>query len=317
VEPVERRVDVHQHVWTEPLVAALAARRDRPRVRRGHDGGGWVLELDGEPDYPIADDVAERERLVGSDGVDLALVAMSMPVGIEGLPAREAEPLLDAYTEGVRALPDAFGAWGAVGVAEPDAAAVDACLDAGCVGVALPAGALATPARVERLGAVLARLEERDAPLFVHPGPARGDDLQGAPGWWPALTSYVAEMNAAWHAFAAIGNENHSRQGAVGNENHSRLRVVFAMLAGLAPLHHERLGARGGPAERVAQSNLFYDTSSYGPRAIDAMARCVGVDQLVYGSDRPIVEPGPCPLDDAGRHATLVTGPARLLGSAA
>jgi hypothetical protein len=43
----------------------------------------------------------------------------------------------------------------------------------------------------------------------------------------------------------------------------------------------------------VLDSNLFYDTSSYGPRAVRAMARIVGPEQLVYGSDRPVVEPHP------------------------
>ena len=35
----------------------------------------------------------------------------------------------------------------------------------------------------------------------------------------------------------------------------------------------------------------FFDTSSYGPSAIDAMLRVVGVDRLLYGSDRPVIEP--------------------------
>ena len=63
------------------------------------------------------------------------------------------------------------------------------------------------------------------------------------------------------------------------------------MLAGLAPLHAERLAARGGPVEAVHDPLTFFDTSSYGPRAIDAMLRVVGVDRLLYGSDVPVVEP--------------------------
>jgi len=88
------------------------------------------------------------------------------------------------------------------------------------------------------------------------------------------MTSYVAQMNAAWHAFVAFARPEHPR-----------LRVVFALLAGGAPFHLERLAARGGPAERAHDPLLFYDTSSYGPRAIDTAARFVGVDQLVHGSD--------------------------------
>jgi 6-methylsalicylate decarboxylase len=275
------RVDCHQHVWTGPLLDALARRSERPRVRDG------VLQLDGEADYRIDSDLEARVELAAADGVDLALVAPSLPAGIA-----EHGELSDAYVEGASHLPEPFGVWGVV--SEPDAAAVDAQLDAGFVGIAVAAPALAG----EALAPVLERLEARDAPLFVHPGPARAD----GPSWWPAMTSYIEQMHTAWHAFVAFGRDRFPR-----------LRVLFALLAGLAPLHLERLRARGGPADKAIDSNLFYDTSSYGPRALDAMARSVGIDQLVYGSDRPLAVPEPCPLGPAARHATLVTNPERLL----
>jgi hypothetical protein len=72
---------------------------------------------------------------------------------------------------------------------------------------------------------------------------------------------------------------------------------------------------RGGPAGAVNDPNLFYDTSSYGPRAIAAMAEAVGVDQLVTGSDRPVVDPPLVPPLGA-RAETLMTttNVQRLLG---
>jgi hypothetical protein len=86
------------------------------------------------------------------------------------------------------------------------------------------------------------------------------------------------------------------------------------MLAGLAPLHAERLAARGGPAGAVLDPHLFYDTSSYGPRAIAAMAAVVGLDQLVTGSDRPVVDP-PLrpPLGERAAVLTATTNVHRLL----
>ncbi|MHB8243673.1 MAG: hypothetical protein ACYDHN_17015, partial [Solirubrobacteraceae bacterium] len=76
-----------------------------------------------------------------------------------------------------------------------------------------------------------------------------------------------------------------------GRPSHPHLRVIFTMLSGLAPLHGERLALRGGPAPPAPDPLVFYDTSSYGPTAVRAMAEIVGPDQLVYGSDRPVVEP--------------------------
>jgi hypothetical protein len=113
-------------------------------------------------------------------------------------------------------------------------------------------------------------------------------------------------MHAAWHAFLHAGRPAHPR-----------LRVLFAMLAGGAPLQLERLAARGGPAEGVHDPLLFYDISSYGPRALEAMIRVVGAGQLVHGSDRPVVEAVVPPADTALGHALLRVNPARLLERAA
>ena len=77
-------IDVHQHVWPDALIEALRARQTPPRMR------GWTLELAGEPDYevdPSAHDSDERAAQARDDGLDLALVSLSSPLGIESLRA--------------------------------------------------------------------------------------------------------------------------------------------------------------------------------------------------------------------------------------
>jgi hypothetical protein len=280
-------VDVHQHLWSEPLLEALAKRRELPFVR--HRTGLTVLHLAGAHPYVIdreAEEADRRATLVHSDGLDRALVCLSSPVGIEALPRSEAEELLDAYHEGALDLPAEFGVWGAVALDGLDPDDVDRTLARGCVGVSLPAGALASTEAAARVAPALVRLEERDAPLLVHPGPAPWSaPVPGSltdPLWWPALTGYVSEMQAAWLTFVSIVRREHPR-----------LRVVFAMLAGGAPLLCERLAARGGPGVDCHDPLAFYDCSSFGPMAIEAIARQVGAEQIVYGSDRPVVEPDP------------------------
>jgi predicted TIM-barrel fold metal-dependent hydrolase len=192
--------------------------------------------------------------------------------------------LIDAYLDGLAGLPEQFGAWGPVALEGRSADDVDAVLARGCVGVSLPAGALGTPHALAALAPLLERLEHWDAPVFIHPGPGLGERPQESsladPLWWPAMTRYVAQMQAAWLSFAAIGRRDHPR-----------LRILFAMLAGGAPLLGERLHARGGPRVDLRDPLTFYDVSSFGPDAIDAMTRLVGAAQLLYGSDRPVVEP--------------------------
>jgi 6-methylsalicylate decarboxylase len=299
------RIDVHQHLWPEPLLDALARRRRPPRlVRRGD---GWTLRMHGEADAPL--DLSDHDpdlrlRAMDARGIDHALVALSVPLGIEALPADEAAPLLAAYHAGVAQLPARFGAWAAVGLAEPDPGALGELLDRGFVGACIAAEALSGPDGFAALAPVLALLERRGAPLFVHPGPSprtlETASEHGAPGWWPAMTRYVASMNAAWHAFAVAGRPAHPR-----------LRVCFAMLAGLAPLQRERLVARGG--RPVADPLTFVDTSSYGARAVDAAIRELGVDALVHGTDLPVVEAPDLGLGLAVRVALHERNPARLL----
>ncbi|MFT4049491.1 MAG: amidohydrolase family protein [Solirubrobacterales bacterium] len=304
------KIDIHQHHWTVPLLAALGTRTSPPFARA--DDGDWILTLAGEADTRLTlDDLdiqARAERLAAA-GFDAAVLAISSPAGIEDLPVSESRPLIEAHLEGVRRLAAVPGPrllhWGVGSAWRVDTGEVDAQLSAGAVGWSIPAGAIAAPEGFERQRELLAYLEECDAPLFVHPGPGPFSELAiGSPklAWWPALTRYVAEMSAAWHAFVAVGRERHPK-----------LRVVFAMLAGLAPLHIARLDSRGGPAGAAFDPLLWYDTSSYDARTIEAVSGIVGPGQIVFGSDAPVIESEDLPRElverAAGDNAARLFGP--------
>jgi hypothetical protein len=307
------KIDVHQHLWTEPLVEALAERSELPFVRR--ENGLTVLYLAGERPYVIDlrdEDPERRASLVELDGLDRALLCLSSPLGIEWLAPEESRSLIGAYHDGALSLGEPFGVWGAVPLGRPDQQDVDHALEIGCVGISLPAGALASVEALTRLHPVLARLELLEAPLLVHPGPgcaparaaSSAEMSLSDPLWWPALTRYVAGMQAAWIAFLACGRAKHPR-----------LRVIFTMLGGLAPLQGERLSSRGGPAGRHDDPLVFYDTSSYGPTAIGSVARLVGAQQLLHGSDRPVLEPRAPGLCEALDWDPTVEGTRRALGA--
>jgi 6-methylsalicylate decarboxylase len=294
------RVDVHQHIWTTPLLDALAARERLPFVRWAD--GLAVLHCAGEQAWAIdvaSETAPRRAELARADGLDRVIVALSSPIGIEALPREEAEFLIDSHLAGIETLGSQFAAWGPVALDRPDPDDVDALLARGCVGVTLPAGALAGPDALAQIEPLLDRAEARRATVFVHPGPARSASLTD-PLWWAALTDYVAQMQAAWLTFATVGRRRHPT-----------LRILFAILAGGAPLHVERLAARGGPPVDLHDPLTFYESSSYGPAAIEAFARHVGPQQLVYGSDRPVIEPPQTEWD-----ATLQANAARLIETA-
>jgi hypothetical protein len=286
-------IDVHQHLWTGSFVDALRARTSPPYL------DGWTLILDGEPPYTVdPQDHADRD----TTGLELALVSLSSPLGIEFLPPEECWPLLDAYHDGALALGEPFGVWAATCHSEPDPGRLARDLDRGCAGLQIPATA-------EPDDRLLDVLTERDLPLFVHPGPAAPANLFAHSGaaapakaWWPALVPYVQQMHASWHYFHAVVRPRHPR-----------LRVCFALLAGLAPLHSERLIARGGTNRGQVDQSFFVETSSYGPRAIDAIVRELGIDVVVNGSDAPYATAPDPGMGTAAAHAIRVTNPRRLL----
>jgi 6-methylsalicylate decarboxylase len=264
---------------------------------------GWALELTGQragEEEPRDHDPELRARQATAAGLTLALVSLSSALGIESLAPDEAAPLLGAYHDGALELPAPYGAWAAAGLVEIDPGALARELDRGFVGLQLPASAIADAAGYERAGPLLAELERRRRPLFIHPGPS-APAAPGTPVWWPAMVDYVQQMHAAWYAFRVHGRARHPR-----------LSVCFAMLAGLAPLHGERFRARAGEGSRLDEQ-VFLETSSYATRAIDATIRVLGVDVLVNGSDRPYAAPLEAQLSPATSAALHRLNPFRLL----
>ena len=293
------KTDIHQHLWTEPLVQALAQRREFPFVRDEH--GLTVLYLAGERPYVIdlaSEAPARRAELVSSDGLDRALVCLSSPLGIESLPRAQALGLLDAYHEGALALGEPFGVWGALALDRPDPDDVDRALDRGCVGISLPAGALAGVDRLARLRPLLARLERRGAPLFVHPGP----------GYRARIGRHARRRRALARRSRSGGRRSRTTSptctrpclrssppdGPSTPSCGSSSRCSRASRRCIA----ERLAARGGPSASSRDPTARTTRSSSttppptGPLAIGALADAIGgPGQLLYGSDRPVVEP--------------------------
>jgi len=294
-------VDVHQHVWPDALVEELRRRSQPPRL------DGWTLLTSGEPPFevnPADHRTGRRSEQAAGDGVGRVIVGLSSPLGIEYLAPEDAEPLLDAYHHGVTELGAPFAGWAAACLTEIDAPGLAKQLDRGFAGLQLPATAVADESGYRWCGPLLDVLAERDLPLFIHPGPAPGTGA-GGPAWWAAVVPYVQQLHAAWFAFRVYGRPAYPR-----------LRVCFTALAGLAPLHGERLAARGGAdplARGAVDPHMFVETSSYGSRAVDSVLRVLGVDVLVFGSDRPYAQPHPdLGLGEAAHHAIRVANPARL-----
>ena len=313
------RIDLHQHLWPAPLTDALR-RRTAPPSLEGRDGT-VVLRLEHEPDCTVdlsRHDLDARIAALDEAGVDRAVVSLSSPFGIESLPAPEAEELIAAYHDGVADLADRsqgrIAAWAATPLAADDSGAstVAAALDSGFVGASVPSAALASGEAIDRVAPLLDLLESRGAPLFVHPGPAPGTApyarTEGMPVWWPNLGIYPGLSIAAYFAWRACGQARWPR-----------LRVCFAIMAGAGPFLEERWRAFSGERGLIDR-NVFLDTASCGRLALECALATYGVEQVVFGTDIPVIGAGSlsralAELGPAVEQAVTASNPLRLLES--
>jgi predicted TIM-barrel fold metal-dependent hydrolase len=153
---------------------------------------------------------------------------------------------------------------------------------------------------------LLGRLEAAGQLLFVHPGA----DVGAGPGaWWAPGVAYAAQMQAAYASWVAAGAQRWPR-----------LRVIFALLGGGAPFQVERLIRRGLDPRAPFAPNTWFDTSSYGVRAIELSLQTFGAGRLVFGSDGPIDSVTDAravigSFGDALETELLVSNPLSILGA--
>ena len=265
------------------------ARSEPPRItpdgaRLELADGIWDAELD-------AHELSARLALLDRDGVDVAVVSLPPTLGVYDLP-----DIVDAYHQGIAELIEAAdGRLAAFSAGE----VVD-----GFPGVCVSGRDVVDD--FDGFAHVLGEAEETGRVVFVHPGPAIR--RVAAPGWWGAVVDYTAQQQAAYATWLARGLESYPS-----------LRVVFAILAGGAPIQLERLRSRGWDTRRAQSPNVFFDTASYGRRAFELCLATFGFRQLVYGTDVPVVDSGPtadalAEFGEAVSNAARVENPSLLLG---
>ena len=253
---------MHQHLWPQSFIDALQRRQAVPFLE------GNALSLpEGTYDVDLCDHLLEtRLALLDASEIDVAIVSLQSTLGLESLDAAEWAYLEGIWEEGILELAEAAG-----GRIVPLAASRPR---EGFAGVSIGADTLDD---LDSLAPVLDALRGSGF-LFVHP--VAGSPPPGAPPWWPALVDYTAQMQRAYFAWLAEGQ---SRWPEVD--------VVFAILAGGAPVQLERLASRGVDVRSVLYPNVFFETSSYGRRALEVCVETFGVEQLVHGSDAPVIDP--------------------------
>ncbi len=257
-------IDFHQHLWPESFCAALTLRSEPPFLR-----GTELITPEGRFVFdPAAHDPKRRIALLDRDEIDIAVVSLQPSLGLEELESGVREELEIAWIDGMRELVGstdgrfrALAPWRVV---------------PGFAGVSVGASAVSDLA----VGAgVLAAAEAAGVVVFVHPE-SEGALPEDKPEWWHWSAGYTGQMQRSYLTWLSGGRARHPS-----------LKIVFAMLAGGAPFHHERLTHRGVDVRTTLDPDTLFETSTYGRRAIELVIETFGVERLVYGSDVPVVDP--------------------------
>lgn len=296
-----RSVDIHQHLLPEPFLAALRARRTPPFL-----DGDRLVTREGRFTFDLAgQDPVARVRGLDALGIDLAVLSLQPSLGLDELAVQERDALERAWVEGIADV--VAGSGGRLAALAPGRVLP------GFVGVSVGASELLADldGGVEGAGsAALAAADAVGALVFVHPEAERAPAAPGRPDWWNWLVGYPGQMQAAYLAWLAGGRARRPH-----------VRIVFALLAGGAPFQHERLAHRGADLRSLLDPDVYFDTASYGRRAIELCIESFGIENLLYGSDVPVIDPAPTlaavrGFGEAVARFLTVENPARLVDHA-
>lgn len=283
--------DAHQHLWPAAFVDALLARTEPP-----HLVGSELTTREGTFSIDLGlHDPGKRLQMMDRDEIDVGVLSLQPSLGFDGLAVDERESLEEIWSESVLELTSTSGGrFAAFSPSRPRE---------GFVGISIGASAFAD---FDRIAAVLDAAAEAGIVVFVHP--EAGEPASAArPEWWNWVTTYPARAQEAYLAWLAFGRDRWPD-----------LRVLFAILGGGGPFHLERLARRGVDVRSALDANTFFDVATHGRRAIELCVETFGVSQLVYGSDLPVIDPGPTlaavrGFGEAVAHVLQSDTPARLL----
>ncbi|MFJ9965013.1 amidohydrolase family protein [Streptomyces avermitilis] len=261
-----QRIDVHTHGVSDEAIAMIADRGFRPT-------GGYRISARWTPDAALA----------YMDRHDIAAQLMSMPLSFAGTDddpgfgTRLARTINEGHAELIAKHPDRFGAFATLPADGPDEAlaelthALDELRLDGVVLTSNTAGHyLGDPA----LEPVLAELERRQAPVFVHPEDCPHIDILG----FGRPTSIVEfPFDTARTVTNALYTGVFQR--------YPNLRLILAHCGGALPT----LGWRIDPAHVASVlRGLYYETALAGSRnSLLPTLEVTTPDHILFGTDWP------------------------------
>jgi 6-methylsalicylate decarboxylase len=275
------RIDVHTHAVSDGVIAELLRRGFQPT-------GGYKISVRWTPD----------EALAYMDRHDIAAQVVSMPMAFAGSPddpdfgTRVCRLINDGNAELIAKYPDRFGAFASLPADGPDQALAEltyALDELHLDGVVLTSNVAGHYFGDPFLEPVLAELEQRQVPVFVHPVDSPCIEVLGF-----GRPSSIVEF-----PFDTARNITNGLYTGLF-QRHPHLRLILAHCGGALPTLGWRIGehtAMGrGPqdsdvdADHVAEilRGLYYETALAGSRnSLLPTLEVTGADHILFGTDWP------------------------------
>lgn len=293
-------IDFHAHFIAPGLMEMLEVRTSNPRI--SHAKGGSMLYHMPISTLPYTDayyDMEKRIEYLDEIGMDAQVLSLPGLLGIDYLPLDQSLPMIrisnDFLAKQSKKYQGRIYALAALPLADKDAMLEElkrAVEDMDMIGAILPNNSFVTLDYAKELKSLFDYGNKNKLHFFIHPG-WRHDE-------YPMIDRRPDDPDELLIARGALGVQHDVAHAMITLlytdflDQYPNLTVHVANLGGTFPMVVERMHhtveARFPDAKLPpsGKENLYVDTSSLGPRAIEIAAEIYGSDRLLVGTDTPI-----------------------------
>lgn len=301
------RIDMHSHYYGGGLVDTLRARQTRPYLRTRDDGVEVMIAMNGE--FPFTEHYHNHRVSLAemkATGLTHRMITFPGALGVDLLPADEIATAISDFNDHLAELQQSTeGAL--IGLAGLPLSDIDlACAevrrirrDLGLPGIILPSNYFNSFNELEELRPILTAANKYGCHVMLHPGLKVGQEPPPRPAdnMQYRLSAVDLQSSTAQVALTVILSDL--------LETYPNVSFQIVNLGGTLPFIFERIESiarhrnpdKPFPTERLRQ--LWYDSASLGPRALEAAVKLLGADRIMLGSDYPIFK------DEPYSHAVL------------
>lgn len=293
-------IDFHAHFIAPKLMEMLEDRDDNPRISHANSGDMlYHMPVSTLPYSSAYYDMNERIEYLDHVGMDAQVLSLPGLLGIDYLPIDQSLPMIkvsnDALALQSSEHKNRIFALAALPLADIDAMVDElkrSVEDLGMIGAILPNNSFLSLEYAKKLQPLFDYGNKNKLHFFIHPG-WRHDE-------YPVLDRRPNDPDELLIARGALGVQHDVALAMITLlytdflDQYPEVTVQMANLGGTFPMVVERMHhtveARFPDAKlpMSRKDNLYVDTSSLGPRAIELAAQIYGVDRLLVGTDTPI-----------------------------